>query len=249
MKEFRHIMFYEKEHAYINKLTSEQYTSVTTHISKFVPKFDRDYWAVYKHLERLGLNPKNRSGTLSCDGYDNVDPANFIMDAWDIVESWEAISTQAKEKGTFIHLFLENLFKNKVIDVPEKYQGCLKGAWAFYNKCPLYPIFEELIVADDRLKIAGQVDRPFLIDQKERVLDVYDFKTDKEIKFENPWENLNKFNMPNTNFSKYTLQLNMYRFIIERNTKWKVRNLKIVHITDDDFKVYPIPKLNDNDLF
>ena len=242
-------MFYEDEHAYLNKLTGEQYTSVTTYISKFVPKFDRDFWAVYKHLEREGLHPVNRSGTLVCDISDNVNPADYIMDAWDIVESWEAISQQAKERGTYIHLFLENLFKNKVISVPEKHKGSLKGAWKFYNDCPLTPIFEEVIVADDTLKIAGQVDRPFLIDAKNRILDVFDFKTDREIKLENRWESLIGLNMPNTNFSKYTLQLNMYRAIIERNTPWKVKNLKIVHIMDDDYKIYNIPKMKDSDLF
>lgn len=88
-----------------------------------------------------------------------------------------------------------------------------------------------------------------MIDAKNRILDVFDFKTDREIKLENRWESLIGLNMPNTNFSKYTLQLNMYRAIIERNTPWKVKNLKIVHIMDDDYKIYNIPKMKDSDLF
>jgi ATP-dependent exoDNAse (exonuclease V) beta subunit len=249
MKEFRHIMFFEDRHVYFNKQTGEEYTSVTTHISKYVPKFDTDFWAVYKHLQRQGLKPQNRSGTLYCEPYGKVTIEEHLADAADIIQSWSDISVQAKEKGTFIHLFLENLFKNKVITIPDKYKDCVAGAWAFYNQCDLYPVFEELIVADDEWKIAGQVDRPFLISAKDKLLSVADYKTDKEIKLENPYESLKKFGMPNTNFSKYTLQLNMYRAIIERNTPWKIRDLKIVHITDSDFKVYEIPKMKDSDLF
>lgn len=35
----------------------------------------------------------------------------------------------------------------------------------------------------------------------------------------------------------------MYTWIVERNTNWKVEYMKIVHIKDDDYELYDVPRL------
>jgi len=246
MKEFQHILFYEKGHKYINRRNNKRYTSVTQTLKKVQPDVNWDYWAVYKHLKNEG-NTVRPNGDEQKIWLNNqlIDYRDYIKYGKALRKQWNSISKTAKTKGTFIHLYLENLFNNKVINVPAKYKNCVKGAEKFYNDhIHLTPIYAELIVADDDYEVAGQVDRPFFIEPG--LLGIMDFKTDREISFTNQYANLKPpvADLPDTNFSKYTLQLNLYRYIIEKNTEWKVQYLKIVHLTDDDYKIYDVPFYN-----
>lgn len=242
MQEFRHILFEEEDHVYTNVNTGKKYTSVTQFIGKIKPDVNWDYWAVYKHLQRSGsVRPIGEPYILWNNS--EVHYKDYIDEGKKIRAEWKAKGDEAVEKGTFIHLYLENLFYNKIIAVPQQYKSNIKGAYKFYlDHRHLEPVYAELIVADDEFELAGQVDRPFKV--APWVLDIYDYKTDKEIKFENKYSNLKPpcDDLPDCNFSKYTIQLNMYRHIIEKNTKWSVRNLKIVHLDDNDYTIYDVPK-------
>lgn len=242
MQEFRHIMFYEDKHIYHNTVSREIYQSVTQTIKKVQPEVNWDYWAVYKYLEGRGsVRPHDSYEKIWFNG-GYVDYKSYLKEANVTKKSWSSKGKVAREKGTFIHLYLENLFDNKVIRVPAKYKNNLGGANEFFkDNRHRIPIYAELIVADDDYKIAGQVDRPFFVEPG--VLDIYDYKSDAEIKFENKYSTLMSpvDNLPDCNFSKYTLQLNLYKWVIEKNTEWKVRDLKIVHLTDTSYKLHDIP--------
>lgn len=242
MQEFKHILFYENNHRYVNTLTGERYMSVTQALKHIQPEVNWDYWAVYKYLQEFGkVRPDGKCERIEINNqwvhykdYENACKAKR--------QEWRKLADIGKAKGTFIHTYLENLFNNKVIKIPKQYQGTTDGAMSFYqDHNHMQPVYSECIVGDDEFKIAGQVDRPFFVEPG--VLDVYDYKTDKEIKYDNKYTNLKKpvDELPDTNFSKYTLQLNTYRWIIERNTDWRVRELKIVHIQDDSYEVIPVP--------
>lgn len=243
MKQFNHILFYEEDHKYVNTMTSKRYTSVTQTFEKIKPKVNWDYWAVYKWLKNNGytVRPAGDEKRIMI----NNKPVSYkkYLDKGKLLrEQWKDTSNHGKEKGTFVHLYGENLFNNKVIKVPAKYKDSVGGMLKFYNDNKhRTPIYAELIVADDEFCIAGQVDRPFFV--KPGVIDIVDYKSDREIVFENKYSSLLKpcDDLPDCNFSKYTLQLNLYKFIIEKNTEWKVRDLQIVHLTDTDYKVIDVP--------
>ena len=245
MQEFRHIMFYEDKHIYHNTVSREIYQSVTQTISKIKPEVNWDYWAVYKYLETLGSVRPHDSHEMIWFNGGWVNYLDYLDEATKVRKKWSNKGKVAREKGTFIHLYLENLFNNKVISVPTQYKDNIEGANRFYKDHKHWtPIYAELIVADDDYKIAGQVDRPFFVEPG--ILDVYDWKTDSEIKTENKYSTLLPpvDDLPDCNFSKYTLQLNLYKWIIEKNTEWKVRDLKIVHLTDTNYELYNIPNYN-----
>lgn len=246
MEEFKHIMFHEDGHKYINQLTGEQYISVTQAIKKIQPKVNWDFWAVYKQLqENHTVKAWYDKGMIQVDGK-WVSYKKHLGLAKKKRQQWREISDEATKRGTFIHLFLENIFNRKLISVPDEYKEYMTGPKKFYKDHKhLKPVYAEVVVGDDEFFFAGQVDRPFEVGENE--LAIFDFKSDGQIKTENKYGTtlLKPFeHLPDTNFSKYTIQLNMYRAAIERNTKYKVTELKIVHLTKDDYQIYDIPKID-----
>jgi hypothetical protein len=243
MNEFRHIVFYEKDHSYINVNNQKKYTSVTSFIKTLFPEFDSNYWAVYKHLERQGFQcRKAKHGIILANG-EPVDHNDYIEDAQYILDEWADIAKAATDKGTAIHLWLENAFNNKITESDYDI-SVAKKFWQDHSH--MKPVHAECIVADDELELAGQVDRPFHV--VDNVLDLYDYKTNKEIKFENKFEK-GVDNLDNCSFNIYMLQLNIYREIIERNTDYKIRFMRLVHLTDEDYQIIDVPKYNMNDIF
>lgn len=242
MQEFKHIMFYEDGHKYINMNTNEPYLSVTQSIEKVKPDVDWDYWAVYKHLESQGEVKAWYDKRMIKFNGQWVHYSQHLKGGKEKRKEWAAKADKGKERGTFGHLYLENLFNNKVIKAPLKYK--LEGAMKFYqDHRHLVPVYAEQIVGDDEYMIAGQMDRPFKLASNK--LAIYDYKFDEEVKMENSYSNLKPpFDfLPDCNFSKYCIQVNMYTWIVEKNTAWEVEYMKIAHITDDNYTLYDVPRL------
>ena len=86
------------------------------------------------------------------------------------------------------------------------------------------------MVWDTELKFAGSID--MIYRNPDGTLDIYDWKRAKEIQKNshfNKWStNPLISHLPDTNFWHYSLQLNTYKAIIERNYGKKVKNLYLV---------------------
>ena len=103
----------------------------------------------------------------------------------------------------------------------------------------LIPMKSEIIVGDEDLGICGMVDQLFW-NNKTNELQIWDWKTNKEIKRSNRWQ---KFKGPLSHldvceFNTYSLQLSLYRFLIEKNTNIKLGDSYIVWLNeknDDSF--------------
>ena len=243
MEEFRHILFYEANHSYINVNNQKKYTSVTTMIKSLFPQFDKEYWAVYKHLERQGNEVKKLDDKFILLNNKPVHYEEYLDQAQLIIQEWQDKATNSANRGSSLHLWLENAFNNKVINV-DCDTSVAEKFWKDHRH--MTPVYAECIVADDKVEVAGQVDRPFLVG--ENTLDIYDYKFIRELKMYNPFEK-GIDNLDNCSWNHYMLQLNSYRAIIEKNTKYKVRNLKLVHLTEEDYKIYDVPKYNMYDIF
>jgi hypothetical protein len=112
------------------------------------------------------------------------------------------------------------------------------------------PFRTELRVFDRSYCLAGSIDMIFELhdsNQKKsesKKLIIIDWKNSKEIKQTNNFENAKKpiSNLPNCNFAKYSLQLNMYKHIIEKNTKHQVifMALAVFHETHSNYQFYPV---------
>lgn len=80
--------------------------------------------------------------------------------------------------------------------------------------------------------IAGTVDALLLSNDGHRLSHVWDWKTGKEFKTENRFQNLLPpfEDLPDSDLSAYSLQLSLYRLIIERNTSLEVGDCYIAHL-------------------
>jgi ATP-dependent exoDNAse (exonuclease V) beta subunit len=115
----------------------------------------------------------------------------------------------------------------------------------FANLSPKYtPFRTEWIIYDEDLKIAGTIDMLFKI--KEKRVAIFDWKCSKEIKFKN--SERAKFplaHIDDCNFSHYSLQLNLYKFLLEKNYDLIVEemNLVVIHRVNEAARVIPVKEM------
>ena len=109
------------------------------------------------------------------------------------------------------------------------------------SKDNLIPVKSELVVGDREYGICGMVDQLFY-NKKYNELQIWDWKTNKKIGTKNDYgekflEPLN--NMDVCELNTYSLQLNLYKHIIEKNTNLKIGKLYICwfHETNKKYEV------------
>ena len=93
----------------------------------------------------------------------------------------------------------------------------------------LEPYRTEWMIYDKELKLAGSIDMIFK--NKNGSLEIYDWKRCKEIK-KTGWNKFAKTecieHLPDSNYWHYTLQLNTYKYMIEKNYGLKVNGMYLV---------------------
>jgi len=121
----------------------------------------------------------------------------------------------------------------------------------------LKPYRTEWIIYDEDTKISGSIDMVY--ENTDGTLSIYDWKRCKNITRIN---NFNRFalppqicHLPDSNFWHYALQLNTYKFIIEKNYGKKIADLFLVRLHPDaeenNYELIQIPDLTReiSDLF
>ena len=105
----------------------------------------------------------------------------------------------------------------------------------------LVPMKSEIIVGDDELGICGMVDQLFW-NNKTNELQIWDWKTNKEIKRNNRWQQFKEplSHLDVCEFNTYSLQLSLYRYIIEKNTNIKLGDSYIVWFNEKNNNYEPI---------
>lgn len=210
------IQFDEPTHTYtIDGDNTVKYTSVTTLIHKFFPHFDADS-VIEKMRMGKNWNPENK--------YYNLTNA-------EIKAEWAKTGKEASQQGTLMHLNIENYYNGK---------GFTPG----FIETPEYKLFQEYLadhanykpyrtewtIFSTRYRVAGSVDMLYIDPNDPEKLIIADWKRSKEIKFENKWEKGYKpiEHLDNCNFIHYSLQLNIYRLIIEKYYGKRVSQMFLV---------------------
>ena len=120
----------------------------------------------------------------------------------------------------------------------------------------LVPYRTEWLIYDDQVKMSGSIDMVYE-NVKDGTLSIYDWKRCKSIDKTNGW---NKFaitecisHLPDSNFWHYSLQLNTYKTILERNYGKRVTDMYLVRLHPDSstYQLLKVPGLENemNDLF
>jgi hypothetical protein len=221
------ITFVEDTHTYYIDKSSDGWKSCTTFIKSFFSPFDPD--TIITKMITSGSINKNYSNKLSQE----------------IKDAWTANGAQASGLGTTLHLCIENYFNRVPDPVPSDvtYEWSLFERWWETASAELIPVRSEWRVFTEDYKISGSIDMIFELPNGHYA--IYDWKRSKEIKFENKYgKGLEPLtHLDDCNFNHYTLQLNLYQFILE--TKYDciidVRRLVIMHPNNSEAIVIDCP--------
>jgi hypothetical protein len=215
---FNDITFYDKPHKYF--IDGKELISVTTLIHKYQEEFDEGYWSDFKATQK-NLTPE------------------------EVLRAWKFINRKGTIKGSAIHDYAENLFQNKEFEYPLQmilnefgfdpvrieYDITKKHVDEFYNKVQgkLIPIRTEMVVYDKESLIGGMLDILFY-NVKWGVFQIYDWKTNKKFTTEEKERHLlnELYLIEDCDLEIYSLQLSLYKHIIEKITGLKLGKSYIV---------------------
>lgn len=232
---FKDLQFVDTDNQHYYYLASDpdkRFTSATS-ILKKLDDFDEKYWSNKKAKER-GVTPEV------------------------ILQEWKDISTKATKQGSEVHKFMENKalkMNTKGLEV-DKYKPTLMKLYR--DMVGKYKIVcTELRMYDPDLGICGTCDKlAFNLQTKKFAL--LDYKTGKPIQKVETYVDKytgqlreSKFNLkapydhlPKSNYSKYSLQLSIYKYILEKRANIIVDEMCLIHITPDEYSYHPVDYIN-----
>lgn len=205
------------------------YVRVTALIHKFFPEFDAD-----KIIQKM-----KESRNWATSEY-------FGLSTEEIKNKWETNRNTAADAGTEMHAKIEQhmnylmkkqeLFPPNESIVPKRWRDnsleCKSFRRFIKKRLKKWNVYSsEFPLMNDDYRIRGTADALF-IDPKDGCLILADWKHSKEIKLENRYEKGLEFlaHLDNCNYYHYCLQLNIYKFLIEKKTGLRVKKLLLVNI-------------------
>ena len=203
------ITFDEGPHIYTINGNSD-FTSVTTFCHALFKEFDAE-GILDKIFSRKPVKEKYRDETRES-----------------LKAKWEKNRVEAADAGTLLHKNIEDFYNGETITNDSIEYGYFK---AFHEKhAHLVPYRTEWMVYDEELKLAGSIDMVF--ENSDGSLSIYDWKRSKGIEKVNAFDECSTneitSHIPDTNFWHYSLQLNVYKAILERNYGKCVNELYLI---------------------
>jgi ATP-dependent exoDNAse (exonuclease V) beta subunit len=215
-----HISFIDETHVYYIHGSSDGYLSTTTLVHKMFPHFDADL--IIKKM----MNAKKWPNS-----------PYFGMTAEAIKKQWNDNGKQAADLGTKMHANLEDFFNGLPHETDTK-EFEMFQQWHSEHKYE--PYRTEWIVYDEDSKICGSVDLLVKDPNEEGAILIYDYKRSKEIKFDNYFQkgiHPLTSHLPDCNFYHYSLQLYIYRHMLETLYGQKVNGcfLLVLHPNQEKY--------------
>lgn len=235
---FDRITFAESTHSYFIDGVSTNTLSVTGLLKKFKKKFDKEAIA-----ERVARKRNITTETLLAE--------------------WESNNLYSTTIGTMLHKYIENYY----CDTKSKYEGSVKALKQddklkilknlpvliryfhdFYQDHKhLDCVKSEIILGDiDDTKICGTSDL-LCFNTQTKEFELLDFKTNKKMESDSPYGKLfYPFeNMSEGQINEYTIQLNVYKYFLEKYTSIKLKKLKIVwfNVNNPSYKIFTVPDI------
>lgn len=214
--DFSQIKFDADKHRYF--LGDKELRSVTNYIKDYQKPFDRDRIAAKTAAK------ENRSVA-------------------EVLAEWAATGEQARTLGTTVHSHIEKTLRGETNG-----QLTLDPFLSLNTRLPEIIAFDafwsqlapkvsyskehiEWVIGDTDLRLAGTVDT-MLFSLETKKYHIWDWKTGK-FDLDNKWENLlTPFDyLSAAKFNIYSLQVSLYRLIIERNTGLDLGDSYIVHLS------------------
>ena len=175
----------------------------------------------------------------------------------EILKQWQIENVLSTTKGSILHEFAQAMWLHRDYEIDYEnvdplidtrrlinaVESTLPQIFAFYheNKDVLEPIGDEVLIGCEEYDIAGAVDMLFKNKLTGKIVMV-DFKTNKEIKrkgFKGAKMQHPLHELDDCNFVHYSLQLGVYKHLIERYTNLKISECYIVYFceTADNYEI------------
>jgi hypothetical protein len=245
-----HIHFDEGPHKYtiqgIEGITPEtEFTSVTTLVHQYFEHFDAK-----KVIAAMMRNQKKWNDPVANAKY-------YGKTAEEIEQMWANAGRDAAAAGTAMHYEIECFYNTP----PEQQQSSattpeFKYFLNFNNeyKSTLRPYRTEWTVFHEEARIAGSIDMIYELIQPDATTDaadltIYDWKRCREITKTN---RANKFathpaieHLPDTNYWHYALQLNVYKYILQKKYGKTITDLYLIvlHPEAQNYQRVKLPDL------
>ena len=225
------IVFDEPTHIYTVKGSSKGYISCTGFLHAFFGHFDPD--AIIK---KMMSSHKWRESKY------------YGQTAEEIKAGWAKNGEEASGAGTEMHLAIEMFLNDAAKLIPAHVMKTRE--WSYFmdfwrdHGADLEPYRMEWEVWVEEIKLAGSIDGIFRRRSDGRFL-IYDWKRSKKITTENKFQSgLGPMaHLPDCNYWHYSLQLNVYRWILEQHYGLDIAEMYLV-IMHPDAKGYKRMRLN-----
>ena len=175
-------------------------------------------------------------------------PNGVPMSREEIKEKWRLQGTESANLGTWTHYLIELFLNRETINYHSKELKLFLKFLASLNHCVSYRT-EWRVFAED-LKLAGSID--FVAKAEDETMIIIDWKRSKDLgaKYENNYANMLPplHHLPDCKGIHYRLQLNVYRYILEKYYGFTVSSMLVVSVHpdyDNEPFVDIVPKMDD----
>ena len=246
------IQFEESTHTYTIDGVRAGWTSCTGFLHTFFEEFDAD--AVIAKMMRSPKWPSSKY---------------YGQTAAEIKKGWADKGTASSEAGTRMHLDIERFYNAMPAAANNKWvfmdgiEGLMADDWIpnagaewthfcnfqrdYVEPMGWIPWRSEWLVFDDEHKVAGSIDMVYR--KPDDTLAIYDWKRIEELKTENKFQSGRGpvAHLPDTNYWHYSLQLNVYRYILQKHYGVIVSELALVvlHPSNDNWNVFKLNIMDD----
>lgn len=224
----KYLSFDEKNHIYT--YNDQTFLSVTTWISSLFEKFDQ---------EKIITKMMNSKSWVNNELYGKTKE--------EIEALWTSRKQIAIKEGVQLHQDIEDYLNSEQI---ENNSIEFQYFQNFIREHLLNVFRTEWKIYDESLKLAGTIDMCSL--NSDGTITLYDWKRTKTIKKINHYKKFSTLpslrHVVDTNFYHYALQLNLYKYILEKNYQYKVTNMYLVCLhpenKNNDYLLYSVPEMN-----
>lgn len=225
---FRDILYTDIDHTYKHVPTNTKLKSVTQFLGGMKKPFNKEYW-----LDKKASELKITKEALN--------------------HQWWVLNQIGTTRGSIIHKYIEDRLAKKIfpkdygnlqhilstleyVEYIESIDKLKLMADDFINDhTHLIHIMSEVVIGHIDIKLAGQFDQLYY-DTNIKGFILVDNKTDKKFSKHNPYQNFNYplQHLSECEFNKYSLQLSLYKYIIETYTNMKIIDLVVVWFNKDN---------------
>jgi hypothetical protein len=225
-----HIAFDEPTHKYYVNGSCQGNISCTGFIHEF-----------FGHFDAKAIITKMRKGPKWATS------KYFGKTDEEIMKEWSDNGKEASAAGTAMHLAIEQFMHGAMDEIKPEVKDTLE--WKYFTKfwaeCghdlePYRSEWEvftdslEPIASERKIKLCGSIDMVYRRKSDGKFV-IYDWKRSKEIKSDNPFgSGLPPLeHLPDTNYWHYTMQLNVYKWMLENYYGLEVADLYLVILHPD----------------